>query len=558
MSEILQADFKTSSLTIREVFEGINYFQIPDYQRPYSWGDDEIGQLWDDLYLSFDSKEKYYFLGPVILAQTEKGYLEVVDGQQRLTTLTILFCTLRDFYLKDLEKIDPTLKNKIGNAIRSMVDNKYRLILITQAHYQNQFEQEVLEKTILPKNTLTKKEKEKPKFRFMNAASVLKDHLDEVKKKDGVGRLKDFIRFIFDNVVIITITCSNRVSAIRLFQTLNTRGLELDLADLTKSYLFSNLQDENKRKQFLMSWREIEKIAEDNDETVADILTYYGYCIFASKPKRALNEEFEKYFKGKDSNKIVYDIRKFSGYYDDIMETKSKTVDSLQNLPDKVLWKTVLITAKMKDFADFTQLCLELRRLYYSYWIANYTTAKTRDFSFNLVQLIKKGKAANELRKKIDEKMQEDSVLEWAKKSLESNAYGYVSWLKPLLVMIEREQTDESVFIDYSRNLHIDHILPDEWKKNQYWKTRWKEDEAEFWLDKIGNLTLLSGRKNIQASNSEFGKKKKIYQGKGIDGTTSFEITKRIISNQKWTPNEVKQRQKWLMSQTKKILDISF
>lgn len=555
MSDIL-ADFKTESLTVRKVFDGTNYFQIPDYQRPYSWGDDEIGQLWDDLYLAFNNSDKYYFLGPVILAQTDKGYFEVVDGQQRLTTLTILFCVLRDFYLKKLEKIDVPMKRQIVNAVKSMVDERYRMVLITQAYYQNQFEQEILEKTVLPRNALTKKEKEKPKYKFMNAASILNDRLDDLNNDSGISRLREFVHYVFENAVMITITCSSRVSAIRLFQTLNTRGLELDLADLTKSYLFSCLEDEKRKKQFLMSWREIEKIAEDNDETVADLLTYYAYYTFASKPKRALNEEFEKHFRGKDPNKVVYDIKKFAGYYDEILSMKSKSVDSMQYLPDKVFWKTVLITARMKDFPKFPQLCSELRRLYFSYWIANYTTAKTRDFSFNLIQLVKKGTATTELRNKVDKKMKEDNVFEYLNSSLESDAYGYVSWVKPLLLMIEREQTDESVFIEYGRNLHIDHILPEEWEKNKYWRNRWKKDDAEFWLDKVGNLTLLSGRKNIRASNDEFPKKKKIYKGKGIDGTTSFEITKRIVGSPKWTIKEVKERQKWFIKQTKRILDL--
>ena len=479
-----------------------------------------------------------------------------MDGQQRLTTLTILFCVLRDFYLKDIEKMDPKLRNRIKNAIRSIVDEKYRLILITQAHYQNQFEQEILNKTVLPANVLTKKEKEKPKFKFMNAASVFKERIDQLKKDGGVSKLKELVQFIFDNVVVITIICSDRVSAIRLFQTLNTRGLELDLADLTKSFLFSGLQVETKRKQFLMSWREIEKIAEDNNETVSDLLTYYGYYVFSSKPKKALNEEFEKYFKGKDPNQVVYDIKKFADYFGDILEMKSKSIDALKYLPDKVFWKTVLLTAKMKGFPNFPQLCEEMRRMYYAYWLANYTTAKTRDFSFNLVKKIKDGKSISELRKEIDKKMSLDNVLEYVKASLDSNAYGYVSWVKPLLVLIEKEQTDESVSIEYSRNLHLDHILPEEWEKNEYWNKKWKKENAEQWIDKIGNLTLLSGSKNIKAGNSEFAKKKRIYKGRGIDGTTSFEITKRILKNPKWTVTEVRNRQKWLVKQTKEILDL--
>jgi len=553
MSDII-SDFKTDSLTIRKVFDGSNYFQIPDYQRPYSWGDEEIEQLWEDISLAFDSKDRYYFLGPVILAQTESGFLEVVDGQQRLTTLTILFCVLRDFYLEELRKRDSVLTNRIVNAVKSLVDDKYRLILITQAHYQNQFEQEILENVILPEKNLTKKEKEKLKYKFKNAALILKDRLEELKKTSDLEKLESFIQYIFENIVIITITCSSRVSAIRLFQTLNTRGLELGLADLTKSYLFSQIQEKRKCKQFLMSWRDIEKIAEDNEESVSDMLTYYGYYVLESRPKRALNEELEKYFKGKDSNKIVYEIKKFAEYYNTILNTQSKSIGALRYLRDRVFWKTLLTTAKMEGYSSFLSLCKELRRLYYSYWISNYTTAKTRDFSFKLIPLIKNKISIRDLRDLIDDKMKADRVLDWVREGLESDAY-HLSWLKPLLVLIERGQTDESVFIEYGKDLHVDHILPEKWDKNKYWKKNWNKEDADFWIDSIGNLTLLSGIKNRKASNFDFEKKKKIYRGKD-DGTTAFMISREILRKRKWTINHVKRRHKWLVNETARILDL--
>jgi len=76
-----------------------------------------------------------------------------------------------------------------------------------------------------------------------------------------------------------------------------------------------------------------------------------------------------------------------------------------------------------------------------------------------LLRLIKRGAFIAEIRNKIDKKMKDDSVLEWLNKDLESAAYGYVSWIKPLLILIEREQTDESVFIEYGRNLQVFHLV---------------------------------------------------------------------------------------------------
>ena len=493
-------------------------------------------------------------MGPTILARTNTGDLEVVDGQQRLTTLTILFCILRDFHFKDFKGKDHVLKKQVSNAIVSMVDDKYRLRLITQAHYQNQFEQEVLQNVILPQNDLTKSEKRKLKYKFMNAAMILKKKLDELYKESGIAKVKNFMRYVMQNVVMVTITCSNRVSAIKLFQVINTTGLELSLADLVKSSLLSRLETE-KHEQFVSTWQNLESLAENNDESVSDLLTYYTYYLLATKPKKSLYEELERKFKRKNSNGVVHDFRKFVEHYDDMVNEKSKVIYSLKYLPDKVFWKTILTAAKEEKFRKFRALCRKLRNMYYSYWVAGYTTAKTRNFSFKLVRLIKTGKTLGEITKEIDKEMKDDGVSGNAKENLAKDCYEK-TWLKPLLIVIEYEQTDESVFIPYSRNLHVDHILPEEWEKIKYWKRKWKKEEADDLIDTIGNLTLLSGRKNIRASNDPFPNKKKVYRGKGIDGKTAFEISKRILRNSDWTKREVMKRRKWLTGQAKKILSL--
>jgi hypothetical protein len=125
-------------------------------------------------------------------------------------------------------------------------------------------------------------------------------------------------------------------------------------------------------------------------------------------------------------------------------------------------------------------------------------------------------------------------------------------------VLIEYEQTDDSkiTFIELDTNLHVDHVLPQEWHSIEYWKNNWNEVIADTWLHKIGNLTLLSGRKNIRASNKSFEEKKKIYKGKGLDGTTAFLITQEIITKANWTVNEVKERQEEMTKVVEEILEI--
>jgi hypothetical protein len=96
----------------------------------------------------------------------------------------------------------------------------------------------------------------------------------------------------------------------------------------------------------------------------------------------------------------------------------------------------------------------------------------------------------------------------------------------------------------------------EKWHKIPYWKKKWDRDKAQLWLNKMGNLTLLLGKKNEQASNKPFKDKKEIYKGKRIEGVTVFKINQRILRKHDWTEKEVKERQKWLKKQVERILDV--
>lgn len=557
MPEDISGIFKPDAKAIVNIFGNADsYYQIPDYQRPYSWEDEQIEQLWDDLYSAMGSGDESYFLGSMILIAKE-GYFEVVDGQQRLTTLTILFCVIRDLYGNELRELDEKLINRIQDAIESLVEGKHRVKLITQSHYQNDFEQEILNGVRFPSIKLTKKQREKNKF--INAALIFKEKLEELKSNGGVISIKQFADYLLKKVEMITITCSKQEYAIKLFQVLNTRGLDLSPADLIKSHLYGKLSVEIEKQQFISTWREVETLSKQMDEPITDLLTYYEYYLLAQNPKRSLYEELTKKFKGQDSNKSIYEFKKFIDFFNEIYQMESKLIFSLRYLPNQVFWKAILTTAKNEEFEEFDGLCKELRKIYYCYWIAGYTTSKIKQLSFNIIDWLKKKKELDEIKTEIDKKMTDDNVAKWMKESLYNDVYGK-SWVKPLLILIEYKQTDNSkiTFVELERNLHVDHILPEKWAPIEEWKIKWTEDQAKRWLHRIGNLTLLSGKKNIRASNDSFEKKKKIYEGKGLDGTTAFLITQKIIEEPGWSENNVKERQRWMIEQIEKILDVKF
>ncbi|HEY5325544.1 MAG TPA: DUF262 domain-containing protein, partial [Mucilaginibacter sp.] len=271
--------FKPSSLTIKQLFGNTDaLYQIPRYQRPYSWGDEQLDKLWDDLCEAHEN-DPNYFLGSVITAKSEENstYLDIVDGQQRLTTLTIMFCVYRDLYPNINQNIleeDPfAIDNKIIEGSIKFNDRFERLRLRTHSNHQSAFET-----IILKGNTLTCKKpykkdlrRDEPKYKFENTAQFFNEKLSEIGE-DEAGIL---LNYIFNRVKIIRIDCQSVSFAIKLFQVLNDRGLDLSNSDLIKSYLIAKIQKKyehnielrkQKEDQFMDDWKVCEGIS-DHTET---------------------------------------------------------------------------------------------------------------------------------------------------------------------------------------------------------------------------------------------------------------------------------------------------
>ena len=197
--------------------------------------------------------------------------------------------------------------------------------------------------------------------------------------------------------------------------------------------------------------------------------------------------------------------------------------------------------------------------MYYSYWLAGYTTSKVKQLSFNLIGWLKNKKKLDEIKKEIDKKMAGDNVIKYMNENLRNDVYGK-PWLRLLLAVTEYQQTDDSriSFIELDNKLHADHILPVKWNEHVEWKKQWTEQQATKSLHKIGNLTLLSGKKNIAQQNDPPIKKAEMYK-KGHGGTTAFEISKKIIGaleKGSWTEKDVEERQRWIKEQVETILRV--
>lgn len=543
--------FTPESKSIRKLFGEVDaFYEVPTYQRPYSWDDERVDQLWDDIYSAFTdwttdpTNSEAYFLGSVILIKNG-DHFDIVDGQQRLTTLTILFSVIRDLY--------PQLEGKtsriLHDCIKDKIDEKPRIRFTTSIDKQNEFEQTILNKVDFSGFT----EKQKKKKPYLNTATNFKKKLEGVK----IEELEKLLNYIFDHVQIITIKCFKQSFAIKLFQVLNARGLDLTASDLIKSYLMSSLPSRDQDK-FITEWRYIEGLAKELDEDLDNLLSLYLYFLKANNPKLGLYEELTKEIKGRESNVVIFEIKKFLESYKEVMNLQDKSIYSLRYLKHQIYWKTILASAKFHNRNDIKEIAKVIRDFYYSHWIGGFNTTKIKQTSFNLLQLINKEKAdIDKIKNELAKISNENNIPARIKQAISENAYNQ-AWLKPMLLSLEYSQVDITLnFIPLTSEVHIEHVLPIQYGRYDEWRTMFTDEQAKLYLNLLPNLTLLSGKKNIEASNSPFTEKIEIYNGKGMDGIVAYRTTQWVSDRVKagkanWNIESLEERLTWYISEINK------
>lgn len=580
--------FKPQSLTIKQLFGNPDaLYQVPRYQRPYSWGNEQLEKLWEDL-MDAQHNEPNYFLGSIITAKPDgavSNYIDVVDGQQRLTTLLILLCVYRDLFPdinQEILDVDPFAID--SNIVKSSIkynDRFERLRLKTHSNHESDFQELILNEgaAILneyPKQKDLKKE-EDPKYKFKNTATFFTTKLEELGEEEA-GL---FINYLFNRVKIIRIDCQDVSFAIKLFQVLNDRGLDLSNSDLIKSYLIGQIHEKYKNDpvakkhhedRFMDDWKYCENIALDTEESLNDLFVMYEYYLLGENPQRSLYDELVELFKTKDPNQVLTDFKKFVTYYKkEIYYREDELMYSFWYLRWTMYWKTIVLTALHSNYPDYEKFLQIFRRYYYLNWIAGNTMTKVKQTSFNIIKWLKEGVVVEQIEADLNKIMMDSNnqTIQRAVSNLNYDIYGE-PWCKPLLFMIEYNQQDNPPFYHHGdKTIHVEHILPRSYRNSDDWQFLHAESEyLDEWIDCGANLTLLSGSKNIAASNYDFENKIKSYDGTGFHSdsdnkVTSFIITQKIVNNynaykfnKQWNVEALEDRWKWFCDEVSLILDI--
>ncbi|WP_024593604.1 MULTISPECIES: DUF262 domain-containing protein [unclassified Pseudoalteromonas] len=532
------------------------FYQIPDYQRPYSWDKDNLSDLIDDLVSAYlDNKKETYFCGSLVLVNNESdSRFDIIDGQQRTTTFTIISCVFRDVYLTEL---GPKAKDFINSSIQDKYeDSKRKLKFLTNEQYQIDFEETVL-KGIDFKPTRNI-EKDLPNNKYLQNAHYIKGFLEEKFTENDIN-VDDFVIWFFENVVLTVITCPSQDSAIKIFNVLNDRGMPLSSIDILKSTLMQKLDGKEDRNAFKVKWESINSNLKFSNFDLDSMLNTYLYYKLSTNPKSRLDKELIGVFdkEGKSALEIIKEIGDFSVSYVKILNEENKYLYCLKYLRHRIYWVSIMSTALYTNYPEIEELKKLLVAYYYQNWIAGATVARIKQTSFNILKLIKSGAPISDISTEMQDSLKKYSTTKTFKEELEGSwVYGR-KWDRAILLLVEYFSSDDSKqsYISIGSKLHLEHILPQNPDDEAGWKNIFSSEEREEWTNSLANLTLLSMRKNIQAHNYSYVKKVEAYQDKD-NVVTPFLITQDVIKCGKWDTEELEKREKNLSFRIMGKLDV--
>jgi len=331
----MKLELLTNQKYLIEILAGKEQYIIPAYQRAYSWEEEQCRQLFEDLEYAFKTDpEEGYFLGSIVVSQNSKNVQEVIDGQQRLITLTLLIKTLLT-----LDKENDDLKDAINiKNPRDKKDIKARL----RTYVFEKDDPSFLEKIISSKNIEFCKSKEKN--HFQENICFFKNKLEEFSKSNTI---EDFSEFIMENVSLLVIESKDpdsqkaRYKALKIFETINHRGLELSSSDIFKATLYSLAINEDKDKSFISRWTNLDKESALLGYTINDIFRIYTHIIRGEKkisnPKEVGLMEFftqKKHFSFEIQNyeKVLGDLEKIMSniqYYENTIKNPNGSSNEL-------------------------------------------------------------------------------------------------------------------------------------------------------------------------------------------------------------------------------------
>lgn len=536
-------------------------FLVPDYQRPYSWGEEEIVTLFNDLLLftegDVSKKNKNsndtYFLGTVISFKNENGEQEIIDGQQRITSLFLLlraiytklktFSKKTNLYDELLSEIEPILWK---NVIKS--EGAVKNVLISSSVIND--EGNNILKGIL-ENGVTKDE---ANDRYSLNYTLFQRLFDGLVYENP-GLMFEFVRYVLNRTLICPIITESQEGALNIFSTLNTRGMPLSESDIFKAKIY-NFLDDSQKNRFIERWKELTEKAEYVNEDIQQIFYYYMFYLRALDGDSATTTiGIRKYFSQNNFAKLfnkslLKDLNSILDLWAVVVKKQSlenakwsknnqiiKMLDVLSSYPNE-FWKYPVIIYYLvhKENPEFEKRFLKFLKKLTIELVANYLVKPT-------VLAVKAGilKLNVEITKKLSPPVTFQNLpLDSLKTKLRLPSKNLFKMTLKMMVYNFQEE-----------------LLPDKWEIEQIYPSKSVEgfnNEAletvsKDYLDSIGNKIPFEKRSTIKASKDYFQKKRILYLRSQIPYVKEF-ATKHVTH---WNVEDIKKRNEFITEEIMRL-----
>ena len=536
-------------------------FIIPEYQRPYAWTSEQIETLFEDIWefattIGGLDQNGSYFLGSIVSFENENGEQEIIDGQQRITSLFLL---LRAIYTKLIHG-DDAHTDAAQNFIRQIepaiwrTDNRtgkvdYNNILLTSKVVDNEGN-EIL-RDILKEGAANPDANDNYSRNYLLFQKLYDDHCTKSPLK-----IYDFIYALLNQAILLPISADSQDTALTIFSTLNNRGLPLSDADIFKAKIYNNLKD-NEKDNFISQWKTLEKEAAEAHESIQQLFYYYMFYL------RAKENDVSSTTLGV---RKYYSANKFSRLFETDLMEELKTVLNL--------WKVINTNQDIpgEDWDNNSKIRKALDTLtsypneFWKYPVITYYLSHRNRENFNDEFLLFLNKLIEELMTrfllfptinavksdimKLDAKIINDPHPDFGFRGIDRS-------LLEEKIRIPHRNIVRMLLKSYAYN-HQEQLLPDNWQIEHILPQKWQSsffpetasEKVNEMIEHIGNKTPFERKLNIVASNGYFKKKQQEYQ------KSEIEVTKILVTsiNNDWTLGNIEHRDMIVSTEIMKLL----
>ena len=582
----------TGKKYIKDIFSPEQFFNIPEYQRPYVWGEEQIVALLEDVSKAMENdSNKEYFLGCMIWNtrhdKTNKNvYQDILDGQQRFITLFLLHGVIRDISIKD------KLKDNVQKRLVQEADDYNNIPSRNRIEFEIRDDKDFLDKYIISEGgTLLINEIEEvstnPKsgasIRNMAAGILIMKRWWDSKFAENVGTeehyLADFYKYLSTKVLALYLATPNNLDdAYNLFTVLNSRGLQLQVSDILRAQNLRVIENPELRKLYANKWSDFENAISAPYRNFDDFLWALVFIKmkYRSDDNKSLTKAFEFMFKrgmiSKGTDTLDY-VGKYIKHFEAITNGSISTRESLNlfgniNFILASVFGSQYLTPLMHYRECFgeskiVEFMIKIDNLFSIGWLLGRRQSQTRTF----IILRKIDTYFESFKKKemtLDEAVEEflnDSCLRYdfydeeisSEKPiniadfvslLENEKWGAyvgtrINKTRYLLLKMDMLMGSAGTILQYNKDSSsVEHLMPQKIED-----TEWKVDSISHkeWLHRLGNLALIDKNKNASLSNKLFHEKKAKYQG-AIETRANTNFL--FITNQEWNIETIENNHK--------------